>query len=36
MTIETVTLDQLNLSKANTRKSIDQAALEGLAVSIAA
>jgi len=35
MTIETVTLDQLNLSKANPRKSIDEAALEGLAASIA-
>ena len=35
MTIETVTLDQLHLNKANPRKSMDAAALEGLAASIA-
>ncbi|WP_420419632.1 ParB/RepB/Spo0J family partition protein [Pacificispira sp.] len=35
MTIETVTLNQLNLNKANPRKSIDESALEGLAASIA-
>tara|TARA_B100000965_G_scaffold215949_2_gene180607 strand:+ start:11828 stop:13588 length:1761 start_codon:yes stop_codon:yes gene_type:complete len=35
MTIETVTLEQLHLNKANPRKSMDAAALEGLAASIA-
>jgi ParB family chromosome partitioning protein len=34
MTIETITLDQLNPPKANPRSSMDAAALEGLAASI--
>lgn len=34
MTIETITLDQLNPPKANPRTSMDAAALEGLAASI--
>ncbi|PJK27871.1 ParB/RepB/Spo0J family partition protein [Minwuia thermotolerans] len=34
MTIETITLDQLNPPKANPRTSMDVAALEGLAASI--
>jgi ParB/RepB/Spo0J family partition protein len=34
MTIETITLDQLNPPKANPRSRMDATALEGLAASI--